>query len=107
MTYFTNIFRQLRSLFDARHEPESLRPLAEIYWRALLSVAALCVVGILAYGVSEFVSVLDQLSSGGAAMSNPPTVLDRNQLESTLRAFDARTTISNPLPSAGVVDPSR
>ncbi|MFA7309438.1 MAG: hypothetical protein WC050_00885 [Candidatus Paceibacterota bacterium] len=108
MTYFKNIWDQLRALYEARNEPESVQPLAELYWRLLLSLSVVCVFGIFAYGVSEFVGVLGNLSSASSASLNPPVSLDRKQLEALLAAFEARSsTTSTNIDPAALVDPSK
>ncbi len=91
MSISSNITAQLRALYEARHEPENLRPLAEAYWRMLLSLAALSIVLVLVYGIWVFVGVIQNLSSaGGGLKTAPQTSLDRKQLAGTLQAFDAR-----------------
>jgi hypothetical protein len=109
MSSLTNIYRQLRELYDARHEPEHIRPLAEIYWRILLLTSVLCIALILAYGVSEFVTVLGKLGSGGSAGSSTPVVLDRNQLTEALDAYRDRQARPGVVSGGGdiLVDPSR
>ena len=109
MNTLKKIYKQMRELYEYRHEPESVRPLAEIYWRLLLFVAVVCVAMILAYGVSEFIGVISKLNSGSSKNSNPPVVLNRNQLNSTLSGFDARRARVGITSGGGAVldDPSK
>jgi hypothetical protein len=110
MKFSNDTWNELRSLYEGRHQPESLQLLAELYWRTLLSVSLVCVVGILIFGTWEFISVLGELSSSqGGANSAPPAVLNRPQLESVLNTYDARqatyqATQANPV---SIGDPSK
>lgn len=101
------MFKDLQAFYVARHEPESMHPLAEVYWRALLSVGLVMVVGVLVYGTWEFFEVINNL--GSADQAGPPrsASLDRNQLKATLEALQERSAQFDALHTAVVADPSR
>jgi len=95
-----------------RHEPEQLRVLANIYWRAILLVAAVIFVSIASYGGSKLLEVLNGgkdssalLLSGGGG----PLLLNPKDLQETVDNLEARRTqyeflAKNP---PRIADPSR
>jgi len=103
------LYKKFLGLYEYRHEPESVRPLAEIYWRLLLFVAVACVAAILVYGGSKFVAVLNKLNSGSGKNSSFPVVLNRLQLNSTLKGFEAHRAQAGVASKGGAVldDPSK
>ena len=107
ITMFTSLFNDLKMYYAARHEPESMRPLAEVYWRVLLLVGLVMVAAVLLYGASEFFGVIANLSSDGPAKSRPAATLNRNQLEGTLRALQGRRQNFDALPATTIPDPSK
>ena len=80
-----------KALYEARHEPENLRPIAEVYWRVVLLSSFVAAIGIILFGVWEFSAVMTTISSttSGSSSQQAP-VLDRAQLESTLVHFSER-----------------
>ncbi|TSC63178.1 MAG: Cu2+-exporting ATPase, partial [Parcubacteria group bacterium Athens0416_74] len=48
MNSLTHIWNSLSAFYEARHEPENMRPLAELYWRVLLVSALVALVGAVA-----------------------------------------------------------
>ncbi|MDB5237961.1 MAG: hypothetical protein JWM46_231 [Candidatus Kaiserbacteria bacterium] len=101
------MFKDLQAYYAARHEPESMRPLAEVYWRMLLMIGFLMVFGVLAYGTGEFFGVINNLSSADGSSATHAATLDRNSLQNTLEVLDARRARFDAAPSAAVSDPSR
>lgn len=80
-----------KELYEARHEPENLRPIAEVYWRTLLIVALAAVALVILFGIWEFSSVLSTVTAAntdGAGQQKP--AIDRAQLERALNAFSER-----------------
>ncbi len=81
----------IKELYEARHEPENLRPIAEAYWRALLLVALSAVAGTILFGVWEFSNVMEKITAQGAVANAPiNNVLDRTQLQKAIADFDGR-----------------
>ena len=87
----TDTHDTFKELYEARHEPENLRPIAELYWRVVLLSSIIAAIGIIAYGVWEFSSVMTTISttSGGGATQQTPAI-DRAQLEDALVQFSQR-----------------
>lgn len=109
MSSLTDIWTEFRERYVARHEPENIRPLAEMYWRGLLGLMLALVVGALLWGVWEFVGVLENLNATPMNSSTPPVALDRKLLEATLAAYEHRQAAFDALKSAPqtYVDPSK
>ncbi|MBP9757451.1 MAG: hypothetical protein KBD06_02535 [Candidatus Pacebacteria bacterium] len=80
-----------KELYEARHEPENLRPIAETYWRVLLFSSLIAAVGIILFGIWQFSSVMTTISStsSGSAAQQAPAI-DRAQLEEVLVQFSER-----------------
>lgn len=110
MTSLASLWNTLRAFYDARHEPENMRPLAEWYWRVLLTASLLAICGILIYGTLGFVGVLRKLSAGELRRrETPPEVLSKKMLTDFLVAVDARQDAfeSAKRSVTSVGDPSR
>ncbi len=111
MRWVTHIWSSIRDTWQYRHEPEKLRLLADVYWRALLVVASLVFVSLVSYGGMKFYTLFDEgeetpLLSGG---SSGILLLDPGALKATLEGFEARRTRyeflkKNP---PRIADPSR
>jgi len=109
MIFSTRTFRYIRDLYDARHEPENTRVLADLFWRVILVTTAFCIVAIIAFGSWQFITVLERLASAQRPEGTPPAALDRSELQAALTAFAQRETayaelIARPV---SVSDPSR
>ena len=105
----TQVWRRFSELYGSRHEPEYLRPLAEILWRSLLFSVAIALLVILFFSASVFWSVIGDLTSAQSSRSRPPQAFDRAKLKQTLEGIRARQAFfdelkSNPTP---VVDPTK
>lgn len=108
MTFGIDILKKYVRLYERRLEPESLRILAESYWRGLLLIALCALVFLVAFGFWQFIGVLDDLAGAQDTGTKPPLALNRTMLESTLAAFDARQERSQRAPDgAGLKDPSK
>lgn len=110
MKVFSDTFDRLRALYRARHEPENLRPLADMYWRSVLAFMLLAVAGVIAFGLWQFVVVVENLSaaqSGNSSVS--PVTFNRAKLDGVLRAYDTRQAQYDASASsaATVADPSK
>ena len=104
---FTSIFKDFQSLYAARHEPENMRPLAEVYWRALLMIGLIMVIGVLAYGTSEFIGVMSNLSAENPSNAPASTALNRPQLQSILSVAHNRQMRFDTPQTATPTDPSK
>lgn len=105
----SSFFSSFRELYAARHEPENVRPLAEAYWRALLVLSALLIIGILFFGAWEFASVMRKISTSSNGNAPKVDVLDRTKLEDTLAKFAERQSTYEAAKGKkpGLSDPSR
>ena len=80
-----------KELYEARHEPENLRPIAELYWRIMLMSAIIASIGVIIFGVWEFSSVMTTISSTSAGSNaQQAPAIDKAQLERVLIQFSDR-----------------
>jgi hypothetical protein len=102
--------RTFKDLYEARHEPENLRPIAELYWQTLLLSSIVGAICVIVFGIWEFSSVISIVSrdtTGGGAQEVSP--IDRTQLDRTLTQFAERAAnyeLAKPVVPA-VTDPSK
>jgi hypothetical protein len=110
MNSLTHIWNSLSAFYEARHEPENMRPLAELYWRVLLVSALGALVGILSFGVWEFIGVTQKLNAGADLKSSEQAdILSRKDLSEMLGLYRARQAEFDAAKAsrATVPDPSR
>ncbi len=110
MNMITNIWNSLRAFYEARHEPEYMRPLAEWYWRVLLTIVFFALIAIVIYGVWEFYAVMRKLSAGaGSRPARQVELLNREELRSILERMNERevTYEASKRGRPSVSDPSR
>lgn len=110
MMFQINITKKLRGMYENRYEPESLRALADVYWRGLLVVALVVAMCVVAYGIWSLLRILDDLGKTPDTTPRPTPVLSRSALNSTLQAFDTRSTQFDSFkknPPAAPSDPSK
>jgi len=105
----SQVLRRFSELYGARHEPEYLRPFAEILWRSLLLFIAVALLGILLFSASVFWGVIGDLTSAQGSRGRLPQAFDRAKLRQTLDGIQARQSRfdelkTNPSP---VVDPTK
>ncbi len=80
-----------KELYEARHEPENLRPIAEAYWRAILLAAFIATGFIIFFGIWQFSSIISIMSSASeTATAQQKPAISKEQLDSTLVQFDER-----------------
>ncbi|MCE9541139.1 hypothetical protein K8R03_01115 [Candidatus Kaiserbacteria bacterium] len=108
MMNFTSLWRRFRELYTFRHEPEYIRPLAEIVWRAILFCILISLMCVIAFSVTVFWGVIDTLTTPASSVK-PPVALNRAALENMLTQITARRNTfeslkTNPGP---VADPSK
>ena len=99
-----------KTIYESRHEPENLRPIAELYWRMMLLSAVVVVALSIGFGIWEFSAVMTTISSASSVSSAPqkPPV-DKAALEDAVTQFSQRTAdyqyAQGILPT--VTDPSK
>ncbi len=80
-----------KELYEARHEPENLRPIAEAYWRGVLLLAVIASGLIIFFGIWQFSSVTSTMSAASeTATAQQKPVIDEDQLEKALIKFQER-----------------
>ncbi|OGG90941.1 hypothetical protein A3H16_00205 [Candidatus Kaiserbacteria bacterium RIFCSPLOWO2_12_FULL_53_8] len=110
MKFGPDTMKGVREMLANRHEPESLRSLADLYWRGLLSIAFCIITLVIFYGVWDLLNVLNALSASLDTSAPPPPALDRAALNKVIQGFETRQVQFDALrknPSAGISDPSR
>ena len=108
-TPHTSSWRRFKELYAYRHEPERARELAGFLWRGLLVFCAVGMVSALIFAASIFWSVMSKLSSAAGGGLQQSSLLDRAQLQSTLRLIEERRAAFDvkKVSPAPVVDPSK
>lgn len=109
MKFFTNIWNYTREVWSFRHEPEHFRKLADFYWRALLVLAALIVIGSGTYGVMKFMAALQEREDALGPSGGGVPLLNKKDLEATLEGFAARAAAYESFKTTPpkIADPSR
>jgi hypothetical protein len=105
-----DIAQSAGAIIAARHEPEGVRILANLYWRTLLVAFLLIVTGVLMYGISGLLRVLNDLNGTTSVSASPPSALNRATLNATIRNFENRRLHFDLLKTTGrevIPDPSR
>jgi hypothetical protein len=113
---FSNIhsMTRIRTIIRDRSDPQYARVFADLYWRGLLIIATLVVIGVAAYGASTFFGTLSQLNpiAGSGSPAPVPTAasIDRGALDATIAGFAARQAQfqalqQNPIPP--IADPAQ
>ena len=109
----TRMITRLHLTYVRRHEPEYSRAFADLYWRSLLVIACIIIVGVCAYSAAVFITALPQVNPDTAAAVSTISVklnLNRTQLDATLSGFTARQTKFQTLqtsPIPPLIDPSQ
>lgn len=86
-----NIIVRLRSLLKNRNQPECMLVLAGLYWRTLVITALVIALGLVAYGTSQFFSVLGTVETDTAGQSAlAHTLFDHAKAQTIVDAFAAR-----------------
>ncbi len=109
MNPLTSSWQKLQLLYQTRTEPEKVRVLAELLWRALLGLTLVSIVLVLVFGAWAFFGVLDDLSSPQGGGATPPVALDRSALKDTLSSYVGREAAYEAAQRGGGAfpDPSR
>ncbi|MEK7133808.1 MAG: hypothetical protein AAB804_01930 [Patescibacteria group bacterium] len=98
------------SAVSHRHEPEGIRVLSNVYWRALIVTAFLVTACVLLYSIWGLMRVLNNLGATSGASAPPPSALDRAALDATVAGFEKRQEQFDLLKKnrgTAIPDPSR
>ncbi|MBM3272187.1 hypothetical protein FJY94_02815 [Candidatus Kaiserbacteria bacterium] len=97
-----------RAAWENRTDPESLRPIAALYWRVPLTIGVVAIVALLGYGAYFFLDTLKAIEPPASAIAKRTPKLDRAQLESVLAQLAAREEafLNRAVPAAIPPDPS-
>ena len=80
-----------KELYESRHEPENLRPIAELYWRGVLLCSLVAAGGVIFFGVWMFSSVISTMSAASESSgAQQAAAIDRTMLENMLVKFSER-----------------
>ena len=107
MTLFN--FSRIQDAWDSRGEPESVRTLVSVFWRALLGLMFFVLLFAIWFGSQEL-EAASQADNPGTASSSGKPPWTPEQLQSTLDFFSQRQVAyealsESPLPS--ITDPSK
>ena len=105
-----DFIKRTSAVVAGRHEPERIRVLANLYWRALLVVFLIIVITVLLYGIFGTLRVLRDLNGPGNVSAPPPPSLDRTILNAIIEGFENRQSQFNLLKTTRgkvIPDPSR
>lgn len=107
-----NAFHHIKNLRANSYEPENLRALLALYWRALLGFAFFLMVGVFAYGWWQLTVVMDDNaiahpSPSSESSQNAP--INTAQADAVLQGFAARQARFDELKTSptSIVDPSQ
>lgn len=101
---------RLRDMFAARHEPENMKPMAEVLWRTLLISACVFACVFFFHGLWVFWGVIENLNSSyTTAQSSPSPTINRMKLQEVLSAYETRESDFEAIRinAPSVSDPSR
>ncbi len=91
-----------KELYESRHEPENLRPLAEVYWRAIL-IAEVCVLaaalGLVMWAYSVVHSNLETANQAGQAQASPISV---DKIDAALDLISKREAALGATPAQSI-----
>ncbi len=104
MRFFNSMWGELRETFDNKNEPDHLRLIADLYWKALLILALGILVAVFSYSTWGAVRILGDLSKALDTSAPPPPALNKGELNVVVRAFEARKTEFEVLKRNSIVD---
>jgi hypothetical protein len=90
MITFNNITVWMRDVYASRFEPEGVRSITGMYWRALVVGGAVFVALALLFGLWNFFGVVDTLASLSDTSPPPPAAFSSVALHGVAGGFDAR-----------------
>lgn len=109
MRFFNSLWRELRETFNNGNEPDHIRMMADLYWKALLILAFSILVAVFSYSTWGAVRILGDLSKALDTAAPPPPALNRGELNAVIRAFETRKIEFEVLknnPTGDIKDPS-
>ncbi|MBI5457572.1 hypothetical protein HY971_02505 [Candidatus Kaiserbacteria bacterium] len=102
-------WKDLPEMIKAGYEPEYTRSLADLYWRTLIVSAFVVLVLVFLYSTWVLLRILNDLGGSPDTSVLPAPMLNRTELNATVRAFEERKAQFDALkanPPAVVKDPS-
>lgn len=105
--------RHIKSLLANPYEPENMRALIDVYWRILLGIAAISMVGIFAYGALKLMFVMDDvttMNSNASSSTSSALIIRSDQIDRVLNGFVVRRDQFENLKASStriIVDPSQ
>lgn len=105
----TSLFSSARAAWRAKSDPESVRPLARVFWRAVLIVVAVSGVCIIAAAGYFFLTTQGAINPVDTLPLKRNQRLDRDKLDEVLSGVAARERAfaERAIPAAIPPDPSR
>ncbi len=103
------LWKELRETLNDGNEPDHIRLLADLYWKAILLSAFVTLVGVFLYSTWGLVRILEDLSVALDTSAPPPPALNRGELNAMVSAFETRKTQFEDLktsPPAAIKDPN-
>lgn len=97
MRFFTLLWKELRETLSDGNEPDHIRLLADLYWKALLLSAFVILALVFLYSTWGLVRILGDLSAALDTSAPPPPALNRGELNTTINAFETREAQFNDL----------
>ncbi len=105
-----HIVENAKAIVQNRQEPERLHVLARSYWRLMILIVSMFLIGAVVYGAVVFAGVISDLGDRGAndVNASAPT-LTRKQLVQVVVGLSARQSRFDELKSNApiIVDPSK
>jgi hypothetical protein len=89
MTFGSNLLHQLGDVVTSR-EPEGVRALSNLYWRALIMTAVVVLLCVFAYSGWGLLRVLNDLGMTSGTSTSPAPVLSRAALDAVVQGFEER-----------------
>lgn len=90
-------YNTLKRYYEYRHEPEAMHVLADLYWRASLSIAALISACFVAYGLWQLAVVVGTNAYQGGQSNTTNVPLSRQELQSALSGLAARKSATETI----------
>lgn len=109
MRFFNVLWKELREMFRNGNEPDHIRLIADLYWKALLVLALSVLVAVFVYSTWGAMRILGDLSNALDTAAPPPPALNRGELNAVIHVFETRKTEFDALKNnstGGIKDPS-